>query len=566
MTESAYLGELLVKEGLVDETQLEKALAHQRDEGGKIGEILIEQGAITADDLYPVLSRQLGVRYERELSGRELEAELVRGIPIQFAKTHGIVPVKRVNGLVEVATSDPLNFFAIEDVKNILRSEIETILTPPQAVIEFINRLYDRASVSAEGVMGDLANNDLSLIAQELEEPEDLLDADDEAPIIRLVNSLLFQSVKERASDIHIEPREKDLVVRFRIDGVLYEILRPPRHFQNSITSRVKIMGGLNIAEKRLPQDGRIRIKVAGKDVDIRLSTVPTSHGERIVMRLLDRATVLLSVDQLGFDSSQRTVFNDLIHRTHGIILVTGPTGSGKTTTLYAALNQINQPDKNIITIEDPVEYQLEGISQIQVNSKINLTFANGLRSIVRQDPDVVLVGEIRDTETAEIAIQASLTGHLVFSTLHTNDAPSAVTRLVDMGIEPFLISSSLMASLAQRLVRVLCAQCKAPDQPDLATLEIIDMLDKKEANFYKPEGCPVCLQTGYVGRSAVYELMLVDDRIRELINRNADSNAIKKAAREGGMLTLREDAARKALSGLTSLSEVVRVTQEDIL
>jgi general secretion pathway protein E len=393
------------------------------------------------------------------------------------------------------------------------------------------------------------------------------LDAEDEAPIIRLVNSLLFQAVKERASDIHIEPFEKDLLIRFRVDGVLYEILRPPKRFQNSISSRIKIMGGLNIAEKRLPQDGRIRLKVAGKDIDIRLSTVPTSHGERIVMRLLDRQTVLLSVEQLGFDPRQYERFNDLIHHTHGIILVTGPTGSGKTTTLYAALNAINQPDKNIITIEDPVEYQMPGISQIQVNPKIALTFANGLRSIVRQDPDVILIGEIRDTETAEIAIQASLTGHLVFSTLHTNDSPSAVTRLEDMGIEPFLISSSLLAALAQRLVRMLCPDCKEPDRtPDPRTLEILDLVCRTDATYYKPKGCPSCLQTGFTGRSAIYEMLICDDVIRDLINKKADSNAIKKIARDRGMATLREDAAERACQGKTSLSEVARVTQEDIL
>jgi general secretion pathway protein E len=407
----------------------------------------------------------------------------------------------------------------------------------------------------------------LDALTHGLEEPEDLLDVSDEAPIIRLVNSLLFQAVKERASDIHIEPYEKDLMVRFRVDGVLYEIIRPPKRFQNSIASRVKIMGGLNIAEKRLPQDGRIRIKIAGKDIDIRLSTLPIAHGERIVMRLLDRESVMLDLEQLGFSTGNLKAMNELIHLTHGIILVTGPTGSGKTTTLYAALQKINSSDKNIITIEDPVEYQLEGIGQIQVNPKIQLTFANGLRSIVRQDPDVILVGEIRDRETAEIAVQASLTGHLVFSTLHTNDSAGAIARLVDMGVEPFLISSSLLAIMAQRLVRKLCPECRAPDRPSPEFLKDLGLEDAaRGAKFYKPVGCPKCLNTGFAGRSAIYELLPVNDEIRELINRNADSTEIKRKARDQGMLSLREDAALKALAGLTSLSEIVRVTQEDIL
>ncbi len=561
-----YLGEILLKKELLSEEQLENALSWQKEKGGKLGQVLIGMEMLSEDDLYQTLSEQLSIEYQENLKGHEIDPELVRRIPIQFAKNYEMIPLERNNGIVSVATSDPLNFFALEDLKKILGAQIKPVLARGDTVLETINRVYDRASASAEGVMGDLATENLDLLAQELEEPEDLLDVSDEAPIIRLVNSLLFQAVKERASDIHIEPFEKDLVVRFRIDGVLYEILKPPKRFQSSITSRIKIMGGLNIAEKRLPQDGRIRIKIAGRDIDIRLSTVPTSHGERIVMRLLDRDTVLLSVEQLGFDPNQLEQFNSLIQHTHGIILVTGPTGSGKTTTLYAALNQINTPDKNIITIEDPVEYQLQGVSQIQVNPKINLTFANGLRSIVRQDPDVILVGEVRDAETAEIAIQASLTGHLVFSTLHTNDAPSAITRLVEMGVENFLISSSLMATMAQRLIRVLCPHCKVKDAPDPKTLEALSLTDKKDFDFYTQKGCPECLNTGFMGRSAIYEMLVVDDVIRELINEDADSNYIKKTARQRGMRTLREDAARKALSGQTSLSEVVRVTQEDIL
>jgi general secretion pathway protein E len=410
-----------------------------------------------------------------------------------------------------------------------------------------------------------MEDEDLSFLAAELEEPTDLLEATDDAPIIRLVNSLLSQAIRERASDIHVEPFEKEVVARFRIDGILYNILTIQKRFQASIASRVKIMSGLNIAEKRLPQDGGMRIKIGGKDVDIRVSIVPTSFGERIVLRLLYRESALLPLDQIGFAGETLRRFEEFITKPHGIILVTGPTGSGKTTTLYGALSKINAPDKNIITIEDPVEYQLKGIGQIQVNPKIQLTFAAGLRSVLRQDPDVILVGEIRDGETAEIAIQAALTGHLVFSTLHTNDSAGAVTRLLDMKIEPFLISSSVMAILAQRLVRVLCTQCREPyalTQAELQELEIVPGAESRAA--YRAKGCPACFQTGYLGRTAIYELLDIDDEMRQLIMKNADASTIKALAVRKGMKTLRQDGADKVLAGITSVDEVVRVTQKE--
>jgi len=380
------------------------------------------------------------------------------------------------------------------------------------------------------------------------------------------VNSLLSQAIRERASDIHIEPFEKDVIARFRIDGILYNILTIQKRYQASIASRVKIMSGLNIAEKRLPQDGGMRIKIGGKDVDIRVSIVPTGFGERIVLRLLYRESALLPLEQIGFSGDNLDRFNELITRPHGIILVTGPTGSGKTTTLYASLSKINSPDKNIITIEDPVEYQLKGIGQIQVNPKINLTFAAGLRSVLRQDPDVILVGEIRDSETAEIAIQAALTGHLVFSTLHTNDAAGAVTRLIDMKVEPFLISSSVMAILAQRLVRVLCTECREPYP--ITPAEIAELETRTEAagtTVYRAKGCEICFHTGYLGRKAIYELLLVDDEIRQLLMKNTDASTIKAAAVARGMRTLRQDGAEKILQGITTVEEVVRVTQREV-
>jgi general secretion pathway protein E len=410
------------------------------------------------------------------------------------------------------------------------------------------------------------ASEDLGKIAHELDEPQDLLDATDEAPIIRLVNSVLFQAVRQRASDIHFESFERGLVVRYRIDGVLYPILTPPKHLQSSIIARLKIMAGLNIAEKRLPQDGRFAIRTAGKDVDLRVSVLPTSHGERVVLRLLEKENRLLNLSEMGFAPDRLRTIQQLIHLTHGILLVTGPTGSGKTTTLYAALSEINAPDKNIITVEDPVEYQLLGIGQMQVNPKINLTFAAGLRSILRQDPDVIMIGEIRDRETAEIAIHASLTGHLVFSTLHTNDAASAATRLIDMGIEPFLVASSVVAVLAQRLIRKVCPDCKQSYQPDDEELIRLGVVPgKTKPTFYRGSGCPACTQTGYRGRTGIHELLVLDDDIRRLIGNKADAAAIRQSAVSRGMVLLKEEAAEKIFAGITTTEEVMRMTQQEV-
>jgi general secretion pathway protein E len=477
-----------------------------------------------------------------------------------------VLPLRRQNGTVLAATSEPLALSTIDDLGILFNAAVSFCLAPSDTILDTINRLHSEGLNKAEDTAQEMEDDDLSFLAAELEEPTDLLEATDDAPIIRLVNSLLSQAIRERASDIHIEPFEKDVVARFRIDGILYNILTIQKRFQASIASRVKIMSGLNIAEKRLPQDGGMRIKIGGRDVDIRVSIVPTAFGERIVLRLLYRESALLPLEQIGFSGDNLDRFNELILRPHGIILVTGPTGSGKTTTLYGALSKINAPDKNIITIEDPIEYQLKGIGQIQVNPKIQLTFAAGLRSVLRQDPDVILVGEIRDSETAEIAIQAALTGHLVFSTLHTNDAAGAVTRLLDMKIEPFLISSSVMAILAQRLVRVLCTQCREPYQVTPAEITELEIRTRVEgATVYRAKGCEECFQTGYLGRTAIYELLLVDDEMRQLIMKNTDAATIKAAAMEKGMRTLRQDGAGKVLQGITSVDEVVRVTQKEV-
>jgi len=431
----------------------------------------------------------------------------------------------------------------------------------PTALRDLTNAAYDAASRTASAVIDEIEEEE-GYVTDDLQLGEDLLDDPNQAPIIRFVNSLLTQAIKERASDIHIEPFEKELSVRFRVDGVLYEVVKPPRRLQASIVSRVKIMAGLNIAEKRIPQDGRIRTRMAGREIDLRVSSLPVRHGERVVMRILEKGSVF-SLDGIGMGDGTLTEFRDLIRKPHGIVLVCGPTGSGKTTTLYSALSEINSPDKNILTIEDPVEYELQGIGQTQVNPKIDLTFASVLRAHLRQDPDIILVGETRDKTTADNAIQASLTGHLVFSTLHTNDAAGAFTRLIDMGVEPFLVSSSVLAVLAQRLVRRLCPECREPYTPNATELADVG-LTESPGQLYRAKGCEACNYKGYSGRSGIYELLLVDDEVRALVVAGEATGVIRNAAVKRGLKTLRDDGIRKALEGITSLDEVRRVTQED--
>ncbi|MFL5415038.1 MAG: type II secretion system ATPase GspE, partial [Myxococcales bacterium] len=533
------LGEILIAQGVVSPEKVDEALNVQAERGGRLGDALVSLKVCNEEQILKALAAQLELPYQMRLTPEEVAQDLVKLVPINFAKQARLLPL-RIEGdggdrQAIVALSDPLDTGTLDSVRLLLDAPVLPLLVPSQAILDCINLVYDRAANEAEQLVGDLEAGGLDTVAHELEEAQDLLDSSDEAPIIRLVNSLLFRAAKERASDIHVEPQERDICVRFRVDGVLQEVIRPPKRFQNSIISRVKIMGGLNIAEKRLPQDGRIRVKLAGRDIDIRLSTTPTVYGERIVMRLLDKSAVLLDLAEIGMDTDQLAKMESLIHKSHGIVLVTGPTGSGKTTTLYAALSKINRPDLNIMTIEDPVEYQLKGISQTPVNPKIELTFANGLRSFLRQDPDVIMVGEIRDLETAEIAIQASLTGHLVFSTVHTNDAAGAITRLVDMGVQPFLVASSLVGVLAQRLVRVLCPACKKPYVPTKEERDTIgltpEILEKagNPTHLFKAVGCPSCNSNGYLGRTGIYELMLVDDDIRQLVLKNVDSQTIKR-------------------------------------
>jgi general secretion pathway protein E len=505
------------------------------------------------------LAARLGMPYQAELGDAETDGALLARLPLAFARGRLLLPLREEEGRLVVAVGEPTDLLALDELQRAYGMPLQPVVVPKQEVLAAINRLYARHSGSAQEVVEELQGEDLSTVATQFSRPQDLLDLTDEAPIIRLLNSILFQAVKERASDIHIEPFEQELEVRFRIDGILYKMLSPPKIVQEAMISRVKIMAGLNIAEKRLPQDGRFRVIVAGREVDIRVSLIPTFFGERTVLRLLDKQKGVISLAHMGFVPTDEATMARLLARTSGIVLVTGPTGSGKTTTLYAALSRINSPDKNIITIEDPIEYQLTGVGQIQVNPRIDLTFANGLRSILRQDPDVIMVGEIRDAETAEIAMQASLTGHLVLSTLHTNDAATAVTRLIDMGIEPFMVASTLSAVLAQRLVRVICPHCKEEYAPEREYAGIT-----LPPRLYRGRGCDKCFGLGTSGRTGIYELLLVDSELCSMIIRRTPAGVIKEYALGRGMRTLRDDGLAKVAAGITTIEEVLRVTQED--
>ncbi len=497
-----------------------------------------------------------------EIRDEDVDLGLLKEVPLSFSKGNLMMPLRQQDGEIVAAVSDIRGVLALKDIAKAFNLKPRPIQTASGVILDAIGRLYGRAS-TAEDVIGDLSGEDLSMVATEFEAPKDLLELTEEAPIIRLLNALFHQAVKERASDIHVEPYEKELEVRLRVDGILRKVLSPPKIIQEALISRVKIMANLDIAEKRLPQDGRIRLLVGGRDIDIRVSIIPTSFGERAVLRLLDRKRGLLSLSDVGLSKDNVKKMEDILIRTNGIVLVTGPTGSGKTTTLYAAINQVKTEEKNIITVEDPVEYQLEGVGQIQVNPRIGLNFASGLRSIVRQDPDIIMVGEIRDSETAEIAIQASLTGHLVLSTLHTNDAPTALTRLLDMGIEPFLVASSLYGVFAQRLVRVICPNCKKGFSPSNAELEYFEGLGRPGQLFHGI-GCDKCKGKGYIGRTGIFELLIIDNEVRSMIMQRDDAKAIKEYAVSKGMKTLRMDGLDKVMQGITTLEEVLRVTQKD--
>jgi general secretion pathway protein E len=488
---------------------------------------------------------------------------VLNGMSSRFIREHKIIPLELKNNILKVVMAHPDDVIAIDALKVATAAEIMVYACDETVIQEYIAKFYEQEMQNINRIIEDMGDKGVEFLKEEEEDVGHLKDLASEAPIIRLVNMLITRAVEGRASDIHIEPFEDELKVRYRIDGVLHDIESTPKRLQAAIISRIKIMAKLNIAERRLPQDGRIRLKIADSEIDLRVSTIPILHGESVVMRILRKEGIVIDLDVLGFPAQTLSVFDQLINKPNGIFLVTGPTGSGKTTTLYGALDKINSPDKKIITVEDPVEYQLKGVNQIQVKPQIGLNFANTLRHIVRQDPDIIMIGEIRDLETAEIAIQSALTGHLVFSTLHTNDAPSAITRLLDMGVENFLLSSTMRGILAQRLVRVICSSCKEID-PSASNTETLKLFGiNSTTSLYRGRGCDYCSHTGYFGRSGIFELLVVDDDIRKLMLKNADANQIRTAAKTNGMRTLLEDGAEKIKAGVTTLSEVLRVTQE---
>lgn len=550
------IAEYLKSIGILTESQIKEVLNAQMETGGRLSDILTEIGFSKTEQLKDLISSQSGLAPVPTFD-LEVPLAVLEKISPEIAYRHRLLPVKFEGGTLTVVTDDPINLLAQENLESMAKLKLEFVLTYEAHLNIALEKHYGRSEdfLRAAKKEDEIAVAFKGLAAEAIEE--------EEAPIIKLVTQMISEAVKVRASDIHIEPLEDKFRIRYRIDGVLHEIPGPPKQLQATVTSRVKIMAGLNIAEKRLPQDGRIRIEAMNKDLDIRVSTLPSLYGESVVMRLLDKSSFMLGLQELGFSREDEGKFEKLVRLPHGMILVTGPTGSGKTTTLYASLSYINKPNKKLITVEDPVEYQLSGINQVQVKPSIGLTFASGLRTMLRQAPDVIMVGEIRDFETASIAIQAALTGHLMFSTLHTNDAAGAITRLIDMGVKPYLVSSTVKAIMAQRLVRRVCDNCKEPYTPTREELFAVDLKPEnlRGKTLYRGRGCKECAHTGFKGRTGIFELLMVDDEICELIVKKASSAAIREAARKTGMRTLRDDGVLKILAGITTIPEVVRIT-----
>jgi type IV pilus assembly protein PilB len=575
---SSKLGDLLVKENLINSQQLKEALEYQRVNGGRLGNCLIKLGLVTDDEITAILSRQYGVP-SINLSFFDVDPSVVKLIPVETAQKYQILPLSRVGSTLTIAMIDPTNVFAMDDIKFMTGFNIEPVVASETAIREAIDKYYGSThSIELKKVMEDIAivdqkidGDDTSLEVAAAEEEaidlEGLEQAAEEAPIIKLVNLILSNSLKRGASDIHVEPYEKEFRVRFRIDGVLYSIMNPPLKLKDAITSRIKIMSKLDISEKRLPQDGRIKVRMKNegkiKDLDFRVSVLPTLYGEKVVLRLLDKDNLMLDMTRLGFEPDSLKKFQYAIAKPYGMVLVTGPTGSGKTNTLYSSISQLNKIDTNIMTAEDPVEFNLPGINQVQMKEQIGLNFAAALRSFLRQDPNIILVGEIRDFETAEIAIKAALTGHLVLSTLHTNDAPSTISRLMNMGIEPFLVATSVHLICAQRLIRRVCKDCKEEvSTPPQALIDAgFSPTEAKKIITYRGKGCPTCNATGYKGRIGLYEVMEISDELRELILIGASSLELKKKAMENGMITLRASGLQKLREGTTTLEEVLRET-----
>ena len=557
------LGQLLIDKNLITVEQLDEALKEQKKSGGFIGNLIVKLGYMAQDELFPVLAEHLNVEYIK-LKDRHISPEVIKKVPAKFASHYKLIPIDFKDGILTIAVTNPLDIHTIDDIKLLLGYDTKPVLAGEEDIIEAIRKYYGLGADTLEKIMaGEGGKGGFEV---EITKTEDIEDAAQDASIIKFVNQLFLQAYRDRATDIHIEPYEDEMKVRYRIDGILYNTTIPPsiKHFQSAIISRIKIMANLNIAERRLPQDGRIRIKVAGDELDLRVSILPTPHGESVDIRLLG-TNIKFGLESLGLLKRDLKIMEEMIKKPHGIIFVTGPTGSGKTTTLYACLGKINAEEKKIITIEDPIEYQVKGITQIQVQPRIGLTFAQGLRSMLRHDPDIMMVGEVRDFETAEITIRVALTGHLVFSTLHTNDAAGGIARLLDMGIEPFLGASSVECFIAQRLVRLICPECARQVEPSpeiLKELGVSQVSDIAEVKFYEGKGCEECKHTGYKGRTAIYEILVVDNEIRNLIMARKSADIIKKAAVKRGMRTLRQDGWEKIKKGVTTPAEVIRVTE----
>ena len=548
------LKNLLLNSGLLKSEEIQKAIEETKKLKRPLERVIIDMRLLSPMALYETIGKHLGFNYIT-LSNIKPDEELIKIMPEQLARQTQAVPVMIEKNVLHIAMAEPTNLYATDQIQTYTGFPLEIYLASPQEIDEAINRIYTRQAITKDLLEG------LSKAPAEAREP-----LAEGTSIIKLVDLIIAQAVRDRASDIHVEPEQDMLRIRFRIDGILHEIPSPPKEWEAAIISRVKVLAGMDIAESRIPQDGHFQAKSDDKIIDFRVATIPTIYGENLVLRLLDTTSVLVGLERLGFSSYEELRrYENLISKPYGIILSTGPTGSGKTTTLYSALMRINSVDRNIITIEDPVEYRLGLIRQIQVNPKAGITFANGLRAILRQDPDVIMVGEIRDLEASIIAVQAALTGHLVFSTLHTNDAPSAVTRLVNMGIEPFLISASLIGVMAQRLVRLICEDCKEPYEPSKAILDKWGLKDRQDITLYRGRGCESCKGTGYRGRTGIFELMVIDDEMREMIISSVSTVALRKKAQEKGMRILREDGLQKALAGITSIEEVARVCEEQI-
>jgi type IV pilus assembly protein PilB len=549
------LGDILVDAGKITQEQLEYSLELQKKRGDKLGKILVDEGIITEDEIIQVLEYQLGIPHVI-LEKYYIDPEVAKIIPESLARRYNVIPIKKYKDMLTVAMSDPMNIFAIDEIKMATGLGIQPAIASEEDIRSAIEYYYGKQT--AEKAIEDFKKE--YRIENNIELDRELLDQVNNAPVVRLVNSIIEQAVVNRASDIHIEPGDKKLRIRFRIDGELQEVMSTPMHTHGAVVARIKIMSNLNIAERRLPQDGRVEMDVAGKNLDLRISVLPTVYGEKVVIRLLDRGNFLMNKKQLGFTEDNIDKYNALIKAPYGIILVTGPTGSGKTTTLYTALRELNDASVNIITLEDPVEYRLEGINQVQINSKAGLTFANGLRSILRQDPNIIMVGEIRDEETANLAVRAAITGHLVLSTMHTNDAASSVVRLVDMGVEPYLVASSVMGVISQRLVRKVCLDCKEEYRASEEELRILGIEPGENIIIYKGKGCNSCNGTGYKGRTAIHEIMMVTRKHRNLINERVSSDKLAQLSVDLGMKTLRDNCIELVLKGITTVEEMVKV------